>query len=126
MICLDDLTEDQIRAYVIADNKLAENAGWDREILAIELQHLMNIEGLDFDITVTGFEIPEIDLIIGEAARTEPEPEEVPVPEIGHQAVTKSGDLWQLSPHRILCGNSLDDESYQALMDDKLGRGSVH
>jgi ParB-like chromosome segregation protein Spo0J len=52
-IRLENLTEDQIRAYVIADNKLAENAGWDKAILAIELQHLLNIEDPDFDITVT-------------------------------------------------------------------------
>ena len=55
-IWLEHLTEDQIRAYVIADNKLAENAGWDTSILAIELQHLLNIE-TEFDISVTGFEV---------------------------------------------------------------------
>jgi ParB-like chromosome segregation protein Spo0J len=60
---LGNLTPDQIRAYVIADNRLAEKAGWDESILAIELQHLVTID-LGFEVTVTGFEIPEIDLIL--------------------------------------------------------------
>jgi ParB-like chromosome segregation protein Spo0J len=58
-IRLEDMTEAEIRAYVIADNRLAENAGWDRELLAIELQHLYELD-LDFDVTITGFEMPEI------------------------------------------------------------------
>ena len=62
-ICLEHLTAEQIRAYVIADNRLAEKAGWDNSILAIELQHLLNID-IEFDITVTGFEVPEIDLLL--------------------------------------------------------------
>ncbi len=63
-IRLADLTEAEIRAYVIADNKLAENAGWDRELLAIEFQGLLELD-LDFDITITGFEMHEIDILIG-------------------------------------------------------------
>jgi ParB-like chromosome segregation protein Spo0J len=66
-IRLDHLTEAQIRAYVIADNKLAENAGWDRELLALELQGLETLD-LGFDLTVTGFETAEIDLLIGDLA----------------------------------------------------------
>ncbi len=115
-IVLEDLTEDQIRAYVIADNKLAEKAGWDKGILAIELQHLMTIEGLDFDITVTGFEIPEIDIIIGDSPQAAVEPEVVDEPEDGQHAISQSGDLWQLGPHHIFCGNSLEDDTYQRLM----------
>lgn len=60
---LEYLTEDQVRAYVIADNHLAEKAGWDNSILAIELQHLLTLDA-NFEITVTGFEIPEIDSIL--------------------------------------------------------------
>jgi ParB-like chromosome segregation protein Spo0J len=62
---LSDLSEAEIRAYVIADNRLAENAGWDRALLGLELQYLTELE-IDFDVTVTGFELPEIDLLIGE------------------------------------------------------------
>ena len=94
-IRLEHLSEAQKRAYILADNKLGERAGWDREILAIELQHLMEIE-LDFDITVTGFEVPEIDvLIVGlEAKPAKADPaDEVPV--VAGPAVTRPGDLWQ-------------------------------
>src|SRR6476660_4159354 len=62
---LSDMSEAEIRAYVIADNRLAENAGWDRALLGLELQYLTEPE-IDFDVTVTGFELPEIDLLIGE------------------------------------------------------------
>ena len=62
-IRLEKLSEDQIRAYILSDNKLAERAGWDESILAIELQHLMTVD-LGFDVTITGFEVPEIDLIL--------------------------------------------------------------
>src|SRR3981189_3063566 len=62
---LCDLSEAEIRAYVIADNRLAENAGWDRALLGLELQYLTELE-IDFDVTVTGFELPEVDLLIGE------------------------------------------------------------
>jgi hypothetical protein len=64
---LENLTEDQIRAYVIADNRLAEKAGWDETILAIELQHLITVD-LGFEVSITGFEVPEIDLILDHAA----------------------------------------------------------
>src|ERR1700682_5438478 len=57
----------EIRAYVIADNRLAENAGWDRALLGIELQYLTELE-IDFDVTVTGFDLPEIDLLICEVS----------------------------------------------------------
>jgi hypothetical protein len=64
-IRLEDLTDDQIRAYVIADNRLAEKADWDKAILSIELQHLITLA--TFDVTITGFDVPEIDLVIEEA-----------------------------------------------------------
>jgi ParB-like chromosome segregation protein Spo0J len=92
-ICLDNLTDHQIRAYILADNKLAEKAGWDNSILAIELQHLTSLD-LDFDVSVTGFEVGEIDLILREVAAHE-EVEE-PVEISFGPAVTKPGDLWLL------------------------------
>jgi hypothetical protein len=119
LICLEDLTENQIRAYILADNKLAENAGWDKEVLAIELQHLMTIEGFDFDVTVTGFETPEIDIIIADSPQAAVEPEVVTGPEEDQQAISQPGDLWQLGNHSIFCGNSLEDASYRALMGSK-------
>ena len=73
---VDHLTQAQLRAYVIADNKIAENAGWDRNLLAVELQELS--AELDFDITVTGFEIGEIDILVGELTAGADEDDVVP------------------------------------------------
>jgi hypothetical protein len=112
-IRLETLTEAQVRAYVIADNRLAEKACWDKSILAIELQHLITIAG-DLDVTITGFEIPEINLMIQQANGKRGQDDIVGVPEPG-QTVTKSGDVWLLGTHRIVCGNLLDAESYAAI-----------
>lgn len=105
VIRLEGLSDDQIRAYVIADNLLAETAGWDKSILAIELQHLLTIDA-DFDVTITGFEVPEIDLILEEANR-KPDTDDVFAGPDPGLAVTQSNDLWALGKHRILCSNSL-------------------
>ena len=118
-IRLESLSEDQIRAYMIADNKLAENAGWDKEILAIELQHLMALDCVDFDLTITGFEVPEIDVILEEANAATQMEDPVPEPVLDHAAVTEPGDLWLLGKHRVLCGNSLHEASYQTLMGSR-------
>ena len=115
-IRLENLNEDQIRAYIIADNKLAENAGWDKSILAIELQHLMTLDCADFDVTITGFEVPEIDIILEEARESSATLESIPEPNLDQPAVTQPGDLWLLGKHRIVCGNALHDETYRALM----------
>ena len=93
---LSHLSEADKRAYVLADNKLAENAGWDKELLAIELQGLIE---LDVDIELTGFEMAEIDLILEEAreATGAPSGPEDDVPERSPgPAVTQTGDLWLL------------------------------
>jgi hypothetical protein len=76
-ICLESLTPEQVRAYVIADNKLALEAAWDDQILKIELQHLSLVT--DFDVTITGFEIPEIDIILGsEPTKADDPADEIP------------------------------------------------
>jgi DNA modification methylase len=115
-VCLENLTEDQIRAYVIADNRLAEKAGWDNSILAIELQHLMTLDCADFDVTITGFEVPEIDMIIEEAKESSAAEDAIPEPNLDQPAVTEPGDLWLLGKHRVLCGNALHDATYRTLM----------
>jgi len=115
-ICLENLTEDQIRAYILADNRLAEKAGWDNSILAIELQHLTSVD-LEFDVTITGFEVPEIDLILEEAA--EEKDEEEPVEILSGPAVTKPGDIWLLGNHRLVCGDALDESTYSRLMNGR-------
>ncbi len=117
-ICLDNLTEDEIRAYILADNKLAEKAGWDHSILAIELQHLTSID-LEFDVSITGFEVGEIDLILEEAAAAEGQEEDEPVEISSSLAVTKRGDVWLLGDHRLICGDALDESTYVAVMNGK-------
>jgi ParB-like chromosome segregation protein Spo0J len=114
-IAVEELTEDQFRAYALADNRLAERAGWDKDILAIELQHLAHI---DFDVTMTGFEIPEIDLILQEAGAQQDKDDVVEI-DPAAPAVTQTGDLWQMGRHRVLCGNSLHETSYQALLGNR-------
>ena len=116
IICLDNLTEDQVRAYILADNRLAEKAGWDNSILAIELQHLTSVD-LGFDVSITGFEVAEIDLILREAAVEEKEEESVEIS--SGPAVTKRGDIWLLGDHRLICGDALDESTYLALMNGK-------
>jgi hypothetical protein len=113
-IRLGTLTSDQIRAYVLADNKLASNAGWDERILAVELQNLIAVDG-DLDVTITGFEVPEVDLIL-EAAKDKPDTDDVFDVSQRIESVTRLGDLWLLGKHRIFCGNSLHESSYKTLM----------
>ena len=116
---LSGLSKAQIKAYILADNRLAENAGWDENLLKIEFQELLDLN-LDFDISVTGFEIAEIDLLL----HSEPEGEqEEPVILDDGPSVTKLGDLWILGTHRVLCGTALEEESYKALMNHQ--RASV-
>jgi len=103
---LSNLSPADRRAYVITDNRLAELAGWDRELLATELQGLLDLQ-FD-DIELTGFSLGEIDLLLDEAAEKkaeEPGPEdELPANSLQGPAVSRMGDLWVLGPHRLLCG----------------------
>ena len=118
-IRLDHLSEAQLRAYVIADNKLAENAGWDRDILAIEFQFLSELD-LEFDVTVTGFEMAEIDLIIEGSVPDEEDVRADALPEVSVDTpqVTRLGDLWMLGMHRLLCGDATDPASFKRLLGD--------
>ena len=110
----------QKRAYVLADNKLALNAGWDDEMLAIELAGLLETE-LDFEIGVTGFSIPEIDSLIAGLDPEQPgDPRDDQLPAIASgPAVTAVGDVWILGPHRIICGNALEADTYDRLLGDE-------
>ncbi len=116
-IRLEDMTKAEIRAYVIADNKLAENAGWDRELLAIEFQGLLELD-LDFDITITGFEMPEIDILIGDLDTDNEDDPADEVPEVNDgPPVTLPGDIWRIGKHRLICGDALDPANYDRLLD---------
>ena len=117
-IRIEDLTEAQKRAYVIADNRLAELAGWDDELLAIELQLLSTLD-LDFDLDLTGFETAEIDLLIGSLEADDRPAEPEPAfegPDRSQPAVSVPGDIWRLGDHVLLCGDALKAECYATLM----------
>ena len=111
------MTAAQKRAYVLADNKLALNAGWDEEMLATELAGLLALE-IDFDIGVTGFSIPEIDSLIeglDPEQKGDPADDRLPRDEDG-PPVTRLGDVWQLGRHRLICGDALKADTYARLM----------
>jgi len=115
---LEAMTPEQKRAYVIADNKLALNAGWDEEVLAEELKALLAVD-IDFDVGVTGFSIPEIDGLIEGLSTEEPgDPDDDQLPELQDgPAVSRLGDIWELGPHRLVCGSALEPEVYAALLE---------
>ena len=115
-LALSHLSDTERRAYVLADNKLALNAGWDKEILAIELQALSDLE---FDTELTGFSLAEIDLIIDEAGEADPDGYDCADDEVtfaSGPAVLRQGDLWQLGRHRLLCGDARNAIDFDALM----------
>lgn len=116
---LSHLSRDEVRAYILADNKLAENAGWDRDLLAIEMQGLMD---LDFDIEGLGFSNIEIDLTIGGEQTTSPKTDNVldQIEPVGSGlGVTRAGDVWHLGPHHLLCGDARSTEDVARLCDGK-------
>ncbi|ONF43295.1 DNA methylase N-4 [Marinobacter lutaoensis] len=112
VIVLRHLTEAQRRALVIADNKIAENAGWNEELLKLELGDLQD---LGFDLDVIGFSDEELDELLGledESGHTDDDA----VPEVEEEPVSKTGDLWLLGEHRLLCGDATRREELETLM----------
>lgn len=113
---LDHMTDAERRAYILADNKLAEQAGWDVPTLKLELGELHE-EDLEFALETTGFETSELDILLHEDDGDE-EQETVPMPEPG-PAITRMGDIWQLGRHRLICGDVTDPLVINALMGDE-------
>jgi hypothetical protein len=117
---LTGLSPTQRRAYVIADNRLAELAGWDRRSLRREMSDLLD---LGFEVELTGFEIAEIDLLIGSAGATSEDLADDDPPAIdAGPAVSRPGDLWDLGPHRLLCGSALEAANYHRLLGADLAQ----
>src|SRR3954452_2064570 len=111
---LGHLTRPQKRALRLADNRLAENAPWDMEILTVELRDLQ-AEG--FEVVLTVFETPAIDIIVDAAAESKSDrhgDDNIPLP---GSPISRAGDLWQLGPHRLFCGDALQNASYAAVLD---------
>ena len=109
-----DMTESQKKAYIIADNKLALNAGWDNEFLTLELK---NLEDEGFDLTLTGFDDKELDALLNVIEGTEGLTDEDAVPETPVEPKTKLGDIYILGNHRLMCGDSTSIDAVDKLMD---------
>jgi DNA modification methylase len=120
-ICLAHLSPEQIKAFIIADNKLTENSTWNEVLLAEQLKSLSEID-LNFSLEATGFEMGEIDILIeglsqpGDGVQ---DPADI-IPDQGEVAVSSPGDCWQLGKHRVLCGDAVEPGSYQRLMTQQL------
>lgn len=121
VIRLAHLTEVQRRALVIADNRIAENAGWDEELLRSELAAL---QASDFDLDLVGFSDEELADLLGDAEAsgfgTEPDEEEDGIPDLPEDPVTRPGDIWILGDHRLMCGDSTEAAAVAALMGSEL------
>lgn len=117
-VCLGHLSEAQIRAYVIADNKLAALAGWDKELLALEITELIELEE-DLDLTVTGFEIEDLHLMSDTAGSAQTSLDQ-PLPDIDRKnpPICRLGDLWQCGDHLLYCGDALAPLSYEKLLGE--------
>jgi DNA modification methylase len=116
---LSHLNDAERRAYILADNKLAQNANWDREMLALELQGLLDI---DFEVDLTGFGLAEIDMILDDARDGSPDTASGPedeAPAVGDLAgaVTRPGDIWSVGRHRLICGDCRFVEPLRLLLD---------
>jgi DNA modification methylase len=113
---LDHLSETQKRAFILADNKIALLAGWDRELLAVELGELaVELPAIAMDVTITGFALGEIDVLTGVRGKKRRTSSEEAIPALG-PPVSQRGDVWQLGKHRIVCGDHGSAEDMRALM----------
>lgn len=108
------LTETQKRAYIIADNKLSLNAGWDSELLAVELSEL---EGADFNLDLLGFDEAELSSIF-DADKDVNEDDFDVEKELEEPCFSKTGDMWTLGKHRVICGDATKLETYKTLLED--------
>ncbi|WP_350343238.1 site-specific DNA-methyltransferase [Proteinivorax tanatarense] len=116
-VMVEHLTEAQKKAYIIADNKLALEAGWDDELLAVELE---NLKDLNFDVELTGFNAAEIDELFSNIHDKEVEDDDFDVDAtLEEETISKQGDIWLLGRHRLICGDSTKAETYEKLMDGK-------
>jgi DNA modification methylase len=114
VIVLDHLSDAQKKALVIADNKLASNAGWDDEMLRLELGDLQE---MGFDATIAGFTTEELDALLSVTEGTDGLTDEDDVPEAPEEPVTRLGDVWVLGKHRLMCGDSTSIDAVEKLMD---------
>jgi ParB-like nuclease domain len=116
VIRLTELSDAEIRAYMLADNKLAQNAGWDREVLALELGELqIALPEFGLDLTITGFEPGEVDSIMSDLAESRANPSDE-IPELESPITARTGDLFNLGRHRLIVGDARDEQTFIRLM----------
>ena len=116
-VLVEHLTEAQKKAYILADNRLAMDAGWDDEMLALELE---NLKELDFEIDFTGFDAAEIEDLFSKIHNKEISDDDFDVDAaLGEDTISKQGDIWLLGRHRLVCGDSTKAETYEKLMEGK-------
>lgn len=116
-VLVEHLTEAQKKAYILADNRMALDAGWDNELLAIELE---NLKELNFDINLTGFDAAEIEELFSNIHDKDVSEDDFDIDKaLEEEPISKQGDLWILGRHRLICGDSTKAETYEKLMDGK-------
>lgn len=114
-VIVEGLSEAQKKAFIITDNKIGENAPWDTELLSLELSDL---QGADFDLDLLGFDVAELDNLLNPESDIKEDDFDVNA-ELEQPTFSKSGDLWLLGNHRLICGDSTKQETYDILMDSK-------
>jgi DNA modification methylase len=113
VVKLEHLTESQRKAYVLADNRIALNSGWDTSMLSLELQDLKD----DIDLSLLGFDPDELDALLNPIEETEGLTDEDAVPDVPDEPKTKLGDIYILGNHRLMCGDSTSIDAVDKLMD---------
>ncbi len=122
VIQVSHLSEDEIRAYRLADNKIADNAEWDNELLKVQISHLLEIDA-EFDVSITGFSVAEIDFRLTDIAPDQLDEPPPPLPE-PQEVISRSGDIWILGPHRAGVGDCRDHAFVVEVMHSQLARMS--
>ncbi len=117
VVPLEHLTDTQRRALILADNKIGENASWEDELLGIELAELKEA---GFDLGLTGFSPEEWEALIAGENATDGLTEDDAVPEVTETPISRTGDVWLLGEHKLLCGDATKSEDFQTLLGDEL------
>lgn len=118
VVSMDHLSDTQRRALILADNKIGENASWENDLLGLELAELKDA---GFDLALTGFSSEEWDaLIAGEDVSEDGLTDDDAIPEVTENPISRTGDVWLLGEHKLICGDATKPEDYQALLGDEL------
>ncbi|WBL80355.1 site-specific DNA-methyltransferase [Bradyrhizobium xenonodulans] len=121
-VVLGHLSRAEKRALAIADNKIAENATWDMEVLGEDLRVLTGLN-FDFDFAAIGFHTAEVDSILDQPVAVQDDT--LPEPGFAGPAVSRRGDVWRLGRHRLICGDALDEQAYKAVLGDQQARAVI-